>query len=121
MKVIAQTTTYMVFGDVKVIGSIIYFVNLYLPSVLVSIFVLSLLAKCQNNKVYIHLFIVSALSSLIIIGSSTALIGEYISSPFWYIDFALSITCIFISVKVGRSLNDKLIVTATYKLFTRDR
>ena len=113
MQVIVHTATYMVFGDVKPIGSITYFVNLYLPSVLVSIFVLSLFVMRQNYKVYIHLLLVSALSSIIMIGGLTILIGEYISSPFWYIDFAISITCIFISVKIGRNLKAKLIVTAT--------
>lgn len=113
LQVAAHFVTYLMFGNMKTLGSVTYFLNLYLPSVAVTIFVLSILAQRQNDKVYTHLLIVSILSALVIIGSSTALIGEYILSPFWYVDLALSIASVFISVKIGRYLMDRKIVTPT--------
>lgn len=104
LQVLTHTLVVLLFGEVSQVGSLLYFINIYSPNVIVSIAVLSWLAIKQTHKVYTHVSVVCILSALLIISINSVLIGEYIPSPFWYIDLGLSLVCIVISVQIGRCL-----------------
>ncbi|ABX48900.1 hypothetical protein G3485_20300 [Shewanella baltica] len=73
----------------------------YIPTILVSLLVLSFYAKTQRNWILLHLLAVFSLSELFGFAVVSILMGEFYVSPTWFIDLPIAALVIGLSAIIG--------------------
>ncbi|MCG9754064.1 hypothetical protein L1D40_02340 [Shewanella insulae] len=73
----------------------------YIPSILVSLVILSFYAKTQSRQVLLHLLAVVSISELVAFAFVSILLGELHVSPIWPIDLSIAALVIGLSAIIG--------------------
>ena len=80
------------------------FIYHYIPSILVSLLVLSCYAKTQSSQTLLHLLAVVSLSELFGFALVCILMGEFYVSPTWFIDLPIAVLTIGLAAIIGRKV-----------------
>ncbi|PKM20288.1 MAG: hypothetical protein CVV11_01870 [Gammaproteobacteria bacterium HGW-Gammaproteobacteria-15] len=73
----------------------------YIPTILVSLLVLSFYAKSLRSQIWLHLLAVVSLSELFGFALVSILMGEFYVSPTWFIDLPIVALVIGLSAIIG--------------------
>lgn len=80
------------------------FTHQYIPSILVSLVVLTFYAKTQNSQILLHLLAVVSLSELLGFAVVSILMMEVYMPPTWFIDLPITALIIVLSAIIGRKV-----------------
>lgn len=80
------------------------FIYHYIPSILVSLLVLSFYAKTQSSQTLLHLLAAVSLSELFGLALVSILMGEFYVSPTWFIDLPIAVLTIGLAAIIGRKV-----------------
>lgn len=73
----------------------------YIPTILVSLLVLSFYARTLRSRILLHLLAVVSLSELFGFALVSILMGEFYVSPTWFIDLPIAALVIGLSAIIG--------------------
>ena len=80
------------------------FIYHYIPSILVSLLVLSFYAKTQSSHTLLHLLAVVSLSELFGFALVSILMGDFYVSPTWFIDLPIAVLTIGLAAIIGNKV-----------------
>lgn len=81
-----------------------FIIHQYIPSILVSLVILSFYAKTQSSQTLLHLLAVILLSELFAFAVVSILMVEFYVSPTWFIDLPIAVLIIGLSAFIGHKL-----------------